>query len=111
MGNPFQFSRAFPQVPIIKIIQVKIKINQVFKGQSLFRPHYWVVTLDDLHDGRLVFWESLTGQQYNVHVDKHLKIGANLEFSGFPVSDSPLAFLCAYARTSVATGLCTLRHR
>ncbi len=48
------------------------------KGQSLFRPHYWVVTLDDLHDGRLVFWESLTGQQYNVHVDKHLKIGSNL---------------------------------
>ena len=42
--------------------------------QTSFRPHYWVVTLDDLHEGRLVFWESLTGQQYNVAVDSHLKI-------------------------------------
>jgi hypothetical protein len=42
-----------------------------------FRPHYWVVTLDDLHEGRLVFWESLTGQQYNVAVDGALKICAD----------------------------------
>ncbi len=52
------------------------------KGQSMFRPHYWVVTLDDLHDGRLVFWESLTGQQYNVHVDRHLKITSGIGASG-----------------------------
>ena len=46
--------------------------------QTSFRPHYWVVTLDDLRDGRLVFWESLTGQQYNVAVDTHLKIVGNV---------------------------------
>ena len=42
-----------------------------------FRPHYWVVTLDDLHEGRLVFWESLTGQQYNVSVDSHLRVAGH----------------------------------
>ncbi len=46
------------------------------KQHTAFRPHYWVVTLDELHEGRLVFWESLTGQQYNVAVDSHLKITA-----------------------------------
>lgn len=46
-------------------------------AHASYRPHYWVVTLDDLHDGRLVFWESLTGQQYNVHVDRHLKIAGS----------------------------------
>jgi centrosomal protein CEP76 len=43
-------------------------------NHTMFRPHYWVVTLDDLHEGRLVFWESLTGQQYNVTVDRNLKV-------------------------------------
>ena len=48
-----------------------------------FRPHYWVVTLDDLHEGRMVFWESLTGQQYNVSVDSHLRVAAqNVAASG-----------------------------
>jgi len=46
--------------------------------QTSFRPHYWVVTLDDMSEGRLVFWESLTGQQYNVAVDTHLKIVGNV---------------------------------
>ena len=52
------------------------------QGQTQYRPHYWVCTLDDLHDGRVVFWESLTGQQYNVNVDKHLKITIGDEING-----------------------------
>ena len=51
----------------------KTRVNSLLH----FRPHYWVVTLDDLHEGRLVFWESLTGQQYNVGVDGSLKICAD----------------------------------
>jgi centrosomal protein CEP76 len=48
-----------------------------------FRPHYWVATLDDLHEGRMVFWESLTGQQYNVSVDSHLRVAPqNVAASG-----------------------------
>ena len=52
------------------------KVNESQKPSS-FRPHYWVVTMDDLHAGRLVFWESLTGQQYNVAVDTHLRISGH----------------------------------
>lgn len=42
---------------------------------SSFRQHYWVATLDDVSDGRVVFWESLTGQQYNLPVDIKGRVG------------------------------------
>ena len=44
-------------------------------GATAFRQHYWVVTLDDVSEGRVVFWESLTGQQYNVPVDARGRVG------------------------------------
>jgi len=44
-------------------------------GGSSSRQHYWVVTLDDVADGRVVFWESLTGQQYNLPVDVRGRVG------------------------------------
>jgi len=44
-------------------------------GSTNFRQHYWVVTLDDVAEGRVVFWESLTGQQYNLPVDAKYRVG------------------------------------
>jgi hypothetical protein len=37
-------------------------------------PHYWVATFDGVEDGAVLFWEALTGQQYEVPVDKNRRI-------------------------------------
>lgn len=44
-------------------------------GSAASRQHYWVVTLDDAAEGRVVFWESLTGQQYNLPLDAKGRVG------------------------------------
>lgn len=56
-------------------------------GQSAFRQHYWVVTLDDVHDGRVVFWESLTSQQYNLAVDGKGRVSTG---TGSSISAEPV---------------------
>ena len=33
------------------------------------RPHMWVVTMDSLSEGKVIFWEALTGQQYDINID------------------------------------------
>lgn len=37
------------------------------------RPHVWVLTLDTIGDGKVLFWESLTGQVYEIEIDKKKK--------------------------------------
>jgi hypothetical protein len=40
--------------------------------EDAHKPHCWVVTLDAIHEHRIVFWEALTGQQYEVLLDAQM---------------------------------------
>jgi centrosomal protein CEP76 len=42
-------------------------------GSNIKRPHMWVVTLDSISDGKVIFWECLTGQKYNISIDTKYK--------------------------------------
>lgn len=43
-------------------------------SSSSKRSHMWVVTMDAEAEGKVVFWETLTGQQYDIAID-HTKKG------------------------------------
>ena len=38
-------------------------------SNSSTRPHMWVVTFDTLSEGKIICWEALTGQQYDLEID------------------------------------------
>jgi hypothetical protein len=47
--------------------------NALGGAGQLKKPHCWVVTLDRMSDHKVVFWESLTGQQYDIELDNTKK--------------------------------------
>jgi hypothetical protein len=54
------------------------------------KPHCWVVTLDRLSDHRVVFWESLTGQQYDIELDATRK-GRFIKCAELPINTTTSA--------------------
>lgn len=62
------------------------------RNATTLNNHVWVVTMDAASDGHIVFWETLTGQQYTVKIEtdrknKFLMSKSNTDKNNHPFSN------------------------